>query len=51
MYKGTRDHLFDHLSIGEQAFPCGSTEPPKSGNRLSKGVHRGFRGTNGPYVS
>jgi hypothetical protein len=51
MYRGTRDHLFDHLFMGEQAVSCGSTVPPKSGNRLSKGVRRGLRGPRGAYVT
>ena len=36
------DHLFDHLSIGVLAVRCGSTDLPKSGNRLSTGVHGGL---------
>src|SRR5215217_5149235 len=40
---GVHDHLFDHLSVSVQGVPCGSTDLPKSGNRLSVGVPGGLR--------
>jgi hypothetical protein len=36
---GVLDHLFDHLSVSVYGVPCGSTDLPKSANRLSTGVH------------
>ena len=48
---GARDHLFDHLSVSVYGVPCGSTDLPKSANRLSTGVHGGPWGTTGPYVT
>ncbi len=37
------DHLFDHLSVGVQAAPCGSTEPPRAGIGFLRGS-MGVRG-------
>ncbi len=45
------DHLFDHLSVSVYGVPCGSTDLPKSGNRLPKGLHGLSRGPGGTYVS
>jgi hypothetical protein len=45
------DHLFEHLSMGVQAVRCGSTELPRSGNRLSTGVHGGPWGSTGTYLT
>src|SRR5215203_6317996 len=45
------DHLFDHLSVSVYGVPCGSTDPPKSANRLSTGVHGAPWELRGTYVT
>ena len=45
------DHLFDHLSVSVYGVLGGSTDLPKSCNRLSMGVHGDPWGTTGTYVT
>jgi hypothetical protein len=47
---GARDNV-DHLSVSVYGVPCGSTNLPKSANRLSTGVHGAPWELRGIYVT